>query len=452
MLIAIGIFEAFGRLAPLTTSFRAGMSYLRFHSQLGFELDPNVGSFPYEQACLNIRKVSIDSEGNRTSSTDTISSASNAALRIAVLGDSFMMAREVSDDENITAILGRAIDNSDVINFGVPGYGTIQAYLSYILKASKVKPDITVLGFLDVNDVVENSAYLSKNDGLANVRPYFADDKTTILPPRSKFLAEDQQQSLPHTIHRFLKEHLFTYYAAYTYGVTPLKKLIAKTRATGNASNSSAVDKGNQSKQAGAAGAAADFWWQRQGIFTFLAMYQREPDEQFEAAWRATEAAVLLLRDAVVKDGGHFVVMLVPAENASWMASALEQYKKEFGKPAPPGFDLRYPAERMIRFGRKNNFDVLDLGPTFAAYRDRHALLDPYFHFRCDGHWSPLGHYIAAQRLTEHLTEQGILKDGQRNNAAYMERSPQDLLGTAAVDSIFGWGKTYLGGSNIAAN
>lgn len=453
--IALTAFEIIGRLSPLNVGFKANMVYTQFHSRLGFELKPNIGDFSYQQTCLQISPVTVDPEGRRVSRTGGQHPASDSSVRIAILGDSFMMGREVADNETTAAALAAAVNNADVINYGVPGYGTTQAYLSYILKARELKPDVTVLGFLDVNDVAENSAYLSKDESLANFRPFLADDGETILPPRGEPAADSHFMLLPSKIHGFLKQHSFAYYAAFTYVVKPLQRTATQRFARAKATESTGrYDSQNAKQRSEPAPSrkAYDYWWQSKDLFRYLAIYQRNPDDKFEAAWRTTERALILLRDAIAKDQGHFVLMLIPAENASWMENALKQYEQEFGESAPPDFDVRYPAERLIQFGANNNIDVLDLGPYFSAYRDKYSLGKPYFAFHCDGHWNPLGHYIAAHALTEHLAAQGIIDSARRNRTDFMNYSPEELLGEHALGAIYGWAKVYRGDSDIGNN
>jgi len=453
--LAVTAFEIIGRLTPLNKGFRTNTLYTQFHPVLGFELDPTIGEFVFQQTCLQISPVTIDSHGHRVDRTAEQKLTTNQPVRIAILGDSFMMGREVADSETTAAQLAAAVQNAAVINYGVPGYGTTQAYLSYILKAREYKPIVTVLGFLDVNDVAENSAYLSNDEALLNFRPFLADDGETILPPKGEPSMNSQFMLMPGKIHGFLKQHSLSYYATFTYVAKPLQRVTTQrlaSRPTTYAAGGDANRKPYEGNAHTPARKAPDYWWQRKELFRYLAIYQRKPDDKFEAAWRATEKALLLLRDAVSKDQGHFVLMLIPAENASWMENALKEYKQEFGEAAPPGFDLDYPAERLMQFGAKHNIDVLDLGPHFAAYRDKHSLGKPYFAFHCDGHWNPIGHYLAAHTLAEHLAAQGIIDSGRRNRTDFMDYSPEQLLGEHALWTIFGWLKVYRGDSDLGKN
>lgn len=69
-------------------------------------------------------------------------------IRILVLGDSYTFGEEVSDDETYPYYLQKIIQNSEVINLGVHGYGHDQMLISFMEEGIKYKPDIVVLGFI----------------------------------------------------------------------------------------------------------------------------------------------------------------------------------------------------------------------------------------------------------------------------------------------------------------
>ena len=81
--------------------------------------------------------------------------------RILVLGDSTTFGMGVGPGETIPAVLERILNDTgnrqfDVINAGVPGYGTAEEWLVYRRWADILQPDIIVLLFLVTNDVQDN--------------------------------------------------------------------------------------------------------------------------------------------------------------------------------------------------------------------------------------------------------------------------------------------------------
>jgi len=231
----------------------------------------------------------------------------------------------------------------------------------------------------------------------------------------------------------------------------PSNTQTAPTKAASHAARAAASTDGNaKAAMQGQRQKRTEYWWQRNHLFPHIAVYQSEPDKVWERAWGDTELALQRLNAEVESQGGHLVVMLIPPISAAWVDSTLALYEAEFGEPEPPNFDLSYPARRLQQFGAANGIDVLDLNIAFASYLARHEFDDPKFYFRCDGHWNPLAHYLAAQSLVEHLRDGGVIDASALSlDAEYLDRSPQELLGDDGIAAIYGWGEKYTGGSAI---
>jgi hypothetical protein len=75
--------------------------------------------------------------------------------RIIVLGDSFTFGEEVSDDETYSSKLESGLQNIEVLNLGVQGYGNDQMLLRLQEEGIKYHPDIVVLGFTYI-DIYRN--------------------------------------------------------------------------------------------------------------------------------------------------------------------------------------------------------------------------------------------------------------------------------------------------------
>jgi hypothetical protein len=76
-------------------------------------------------------------------------------LRIAIFGDSFTHGDDVPYEESFGSILARALNaaglTSEVLNFGMGGYGTDQAMLRYREQGAPLAPRLVVLGFQPEN-------------------------------------------------------------------------------------------------------------------------------------------------------------------------------------------------------------------------------------------------------------------------------------------------------------
>lgn len=75
--------------------------------------------------------------------------------RIAVLGDSFVWGIGASDEELFTTQLEQKVPRTQVLNFGVAGYGTVQ-YNLLTEKVLGLDPDIVVVGFCLGSDFTDS--------------------------------------------------------------------------------------------------------------------------------------------------------------------------------------------------------------------------------------------------------------------------------------------------------
>jgi hypothetical protein len=72
-------------------------------------------------------------------------------LRIAAFGDSFTYSSDVPNGRTWADFLELLLPRSEVLNFGVPGYGLDQAYLRYLDPGVKFHPDVVFAGFMSEN-------------------------------------------------------------------------------------------------------------------------------------------------------------------------------------------------------------------------------------------------------------------------------------------------------------
>lgn len=92
----------------------------------------------------------INAQGLR-SDREYPSSPEPGVMRIAAFGDSFVYGNEVGNSDSWAAVLEQAVPQWEVLNFGVGGYGTDQAYLRYLHEGRAVAPDLVLIGFVPVN-------------------------------------------------------------------------------------------------------------------------------------------------------------------------------------------------------------------------------------------------------------------------------------------------------------
>jgi hypothetical protein len=142
---------------------------LMFHPALGWDFPPNlIYKAPDGTLC------SHGPDGERRTAT------SFARTAIATYGDSFTYCDEVADDQTWQTILGRKIE-ANVLNFGVSGYGSDQAFLKFQLHGPP-KADVVMLCILpeNINRVVNiYRPFYNYEDPLALTKPRFIRDGET---------------------------------------------------------------------------------------------------------------------------------------------------------------------------------------------------------------------------------------------------------------------------------
>src|SRR4051812_9694514 len=99
-------------------------------------------------------------------------------FRIAVLGDSFVESSNLPDEQALTTLIQRNLQECptfrpglEVLNLGVSGYGTGQEYVLLTKTVQLLHPNMVVLAFYAGNDVANNARVLSAAG--QTEKPYF---------------------------------------------------------------------------------------------------------------------------------------------------------------------------------------------------------------------------------------------------------------------------------------
>ena len=175
----------------------------------------------------------------------------------------------------------------------------------------------------------------------------------------------------------------------------------------------------------------------------------------WEEGWKITAEAIRQLNSEVKSAGGKLFIITVPdyfAVVPDWKKS----FRQTTGLNEPPkDFDPLLAEKKLEALGKQDGIEVLNLAPYFNDYRIRFDLKDPYFWYVCDAHWSPLGHFLAANWVARMLLDHDAIRaDSQQRASLYskifknLSLSPMDILGARAYNEIYNKG-VYLGSSNI---
>jgi hypothetical protein len=90
--------------------------------------------------------VSVNAQGLRGRAPAAVEKAAGTT-RIAIFGCSQTFGSGVEDDETFSALLAASLPGTEVLNFGVHGYGTDQMLLRWELEGRRYSPDLVVLAF-----------------------------------------------------------------------------------------------------------------------------------------------------------------------------------------------------------------------------------------------------------------------------------------------------------------
>ncbi len=165
---------------PLLESYRAadtGGPLTRRDAELGWTLKPDV-AWPDAPGTWEDR-LSTNAAGFRDAAHADVKAP--GAYRVAVLGDSFIFGSGVRQDAILTRRLATRLGPGfEIVNLGVPGYGTDQELLTLRRWGRKLSPDLVLLGFF-WNDVMENTS--EKIYGLPKPRFTLEDGRLVPHPP-----------------------------------------------------------------------------------------------------------------------------------------------------------------------------------------------------------------------------------------------------------------------------
>jgi hypothetical protein len=301
-------------------------------------------------------------------------------FRILLIGDSYIEAREVNDDETVYAQLNRLLADHktpdgrriEVIGAGATGWGTAQSYLYYHVEGYRFSPDLVMNVFI-INDVADNypalfyperSIDFVVNDSVTIISSSESKPKTQAMVGWLNALPEFLQAS--RTI-QLLRQVFFP-------PLTPLTLI-------SNVPQSHPQD------------------------YIFL----RQPAlDGYPEAWDRTER-IYQLWDAETEANGAQLMVLQVDIGVSYLRGVVDRH---IDKPDWL-WDMDLPTSQLERILNPLNVPLIGTRDYYEAYASGEGLLvhDALF-LPTDGHWNPTGHLVTAQRLVDWFVEQGIVVEG----------------------------------------
>ena len=134
-----------------------------------YRYDPDLGWAPVPNASAAFTGSRTVAVSNNSIGLRDIEHDRGGRPRILFIGDSFTWGFDVETKDRFTEILRARMPQADIVNAGVPGYGTDQEYLLLEKIWDAVRPDVVVLIYCSDNDRGDNSSNM-RYDGY--YKPY----------------------------------------------------------------------------------------------------------------------------------------------------------------------------------------------------------------------------------------------------------------------------------------
>jgi hypothetical protein len=384
----------------------ADYSFVTFYTtdgERGFRLRPGARG-PYRKEGASF--VSVNSAGMRD--REHAEQKPPGTFRVAVVGDSYAEALQVSAEQAFWAVAERGLNEQcparagrrvEMLNFGVSGYGTAQELITVRNYVFDYSPDVVLLAFTTSNDVVDNSRALKR----AGEMPYYVlrDGRLVLDDSFRASRSFRLRNSLPSRAGAWLRDRSRVLQAL-NHAHYAFKNRLAQRRARA-ASRQQQASPPPQTEAAARATLPApqtDATPVAGDIGVDNMIYREPADATWQEAWRVTEALIVEARDEVERRGARFVVAtLSNGPQVLPDPAAREAFARRFGAA-----DLFYPDRRVRALGERHGFTVFNLAPELQAYAEGRRL---YLHgFGADvgnGHWNADGHRAAGELLAQKL-------------------------------------------------
>jgi hypothetical protein len=326
-------------------------------------------------------------------------------LRIAVLGDSFIEAQQVPEQDTACAVMQRELNRLmssrrhdrypglkriQVMNFGVDGYGTAQEFFTLVEDLWQFSPDIVVLAFFPGNDIRNNSAVLEGD----KCRPFFVPHGANAV------LGGPFEDS------RLFHFQCFMRFESYR---SQLLNMLGEARSALRSIERKRRARATPQPVSYRPVAAITKPLHEPGINNLI--YRSPINRDWQDAWKVTEAEIEMTGQNVRAHHAVFLLVIIGTgiqlmPDAGFQAA----YMRAVG-----GTDILYPSHRLTAFAERNSFQVLDLVSPMSTYAQDHHV---YFHgfpntSMGTGHWNEAGNRFAAGLIANRIA--ALLEQSQSN-------------------------------------
>jgi hypothetical protein len=286
-------------------------------------------------------------------------------IRVAVLGDSYVEAMQVAEDQTFTSVLGHSLTAGsalrgkrvEALNFGIDGYGTAQELLTLRDRVWAYLPDVVVLAIFLGNDIRNNSVVLEGDQ----CRPFYEID------------GDHLKLTGP-----FITSRSYRLWCEARFDYRDLRLIDFFKNALDLAFHGSEAP-------------TAEHPVERAINYS---IYAPPTDPAWRDAWAITERLITLTRDEAVRHGAMFLAVTEDIGIQVWPdPAARSRFEKRLGVK-----DLFYPDRRIAALGQREGFAVLTLAQPLQAYAEQHHVFLHGFANTSQGfgHWNKIGHQQAG--------------------------------------------------------
>lgn len=157
--------RGYGPLGAVQQEYRSiepGGRFIELNSSVGYSLIPGAFKITF----MDGHAFNATHSADRLRITHPPNESAIEKDEIWILGDSFTYGWELNDDQTFPWLLQKTFSKFDVVNFGIPGSGTVQSYLQFqdAVKHRK-KPLAVVIAYASFHD--------ERNTLARNWRKYF---------------------------------------------------------------------------------------------------------------------------------------------------------------------------------------------------------------------------------------------------------------------------------------
>jgi lysophospholipase L1-like esterase len=303
----------------------------------------------------------------------------SGALRIAVLGDSYIEGLQVELEKTFPALLERRLNECgafggrpiEVLNFGVSSYGTAQELLTFRHYASKYSPDLVLATVFTGNDIRNNSRDLEPD----KMRPFFVQQAGALVLD-SSFADSEEFRRRTSTLHEFFDtlRMLRVVQAAY-FAKDRIEMASAARPSPSNAAPSEA------------------------GLDD--AVFAEPKTPAWRDAWAVTEQIFERFNQEVRASGAKLIVVSL---SSGIQVHPDAEVRKRFQSSNQLG-DVFYADRRIESIANRLHIESIALAPELQRIAERDKVfLHGFANTRLgSGHWNEAGHSAAAALVADKL-------------------------------------------------